>query len=118
MPLTAPGAVLIELMRRFGSGAGCLHAPERIVRTFISFPAGVARMPLLPFIVFSTAGALLWSILLVFVGEKLGENWTQIRHALQPLDTLILVAVVGAVVLFIWWRLGKPGWKRGKGVQS
>ena len=89
-----------------------------IVRTFISFPAGVARMPLVPFIVFSTAGAFLWSILLVFVGEKLGDNWTQIRHALQPLDTLILVAVVGAAVLFVWWRLGTPGWKRGRGATT
>ena len=57
-----------------------------IVRTFISFPAGVARMPIVPFIVYSTAGAFVWSCLLVYAGTVLGANWAQIRHALQPFD--------------------------------
>jgi membrane protein DedA with SNARE-associated domain len=80
-----------------------------IVRTFISFPAGVARMPVGRFIVYSTAGALLWSIILVYAGTVLGANWVDIRHALQPFDLLIAVLVVAAAVLFVWWRLGKPG---------
>lgn len=80
-----------------------------IVRTFISFPAGVARMPLGRFVVYSTAGAFLWSCLLVYAGTVLGANWKQIRTALQPFDLLIAVAVVAAVALFIWWRLGAPG---------
>ena len=80
-----------------------------VVRTFISFPAGVARMPLGRFIVYSAAGAFLWSAGLVYVGTVLGANWVDIRHALQPFDTLILVVVVLAVAAFIWWRLGMPG---------
>jgi membrane protein DedA with SNARE-associated domain len=80
-----------------------------IVRTFISFPAGVARMPLGRFIVYSTAGALLWSIVLVYAGTVLGANWVEIRHALQPFDLAIAVLVVAAVLGFIWWRLGMPG---------
>ena len=80
-----------------------------IVRTFISFPAGVVRMPLRTFIVYSTAGAFLWSILLVYAGTVLGANWEAIRHALQPFDLLIAFAVGLAVILFIWWRLGTPG---------
>jgi membrane protein DedA with SNARE-associated domain len=80
-----------------------------IVRTFISFPAGVARMRLTTFIVYSTAGAFLWSILLVYAGTVLGANWVQIREALQPFDLAIAVAVVALVVGFIWWRLGMPG---------
>src|SRR6478609_6258017 len=80
-----------------------------IVRTFISFPAGVARMPLGRFIAFSTAGAFLWSMLLVYAGTVLGENWVQIREALQPFDLLIAVGVVVAVLLFVWWRIGTPG---------
>jgi membrane protein DedA with SNARE-associated domain len=80
-----------------------------IVRTFISFPAGVARMRISTFIIFSTAGAFLWSCLLVYAGTVLGANWEQIRHALQPFDLLIAVLGVGAVLLFIWWRMGTPG---------
>jgi membrane protein DedA with SNARE-associated domain len=84
-----------------------------IVRTFISFPAGVARMPLRTFIVYSTAGAFLWSMLLVYAGVVLGENWVEIRHALQPFDLAIAAAVIAGVLLFIWWRLGMPG-RRGR----
>ena len=80
-----------------------------VVRTFISFPAGVARMPLGTFIAYSTAGAIPWSIALVFAGTQLGAHWLDIRHALQPFDLLIAVAVVALVVLFVWWRLGMPG---------
>ncbi len=79
-----------------------------VVRTFISFPAGVARMPLRTFIVFSTLGALPWSMLLVYAGVVLGDNWVDIRHALQPFDLAIAALVVAGVVAFIWWRLGMP----------
>jgi membrane protein DedA with SNARE-associated domain len=80
-----------------------------IVRTFISFPAGVARMRISTFIIYSTAGAFIWSCLLVYAGVILGDNWTEIRHALQPFDLAIAFAVAAAVLLFIWWRLGMPG---------
>jgi membrane protein DedA with SNARE-associated domain len=79
-----------------------------VVRTFISFPAGVARMPLRQFAIYSTAGALVWSTLLVWVGEGLGAQWTVLRERLQPFDTLILVLAVLVVVIFIWWWLGAP----------
>jgi len=97
---------------KYGSATAFFSRLLPIVRTFISFPAGVARMPLGRFIAYSTAGAFLWSILLVFAGTVLGKNWVDIRHALQPFDLLIAVGVVAAIVLFIWWRLGRPGWRR------
>jgi membrane protein DedA with SNARE-associated domain len=89
-----------------------------IVRTFISFPAGVARMHLGTFVVYSTAGAFLWSILLVWAGTVLGANWEDIRRMLQPFDLAIAVAVVALVVGFIWWRLGMPGRPGRRGAKS
>ena len=83
-----------------------------VVRTFISFPAGVTRMPLVPFLAYSLLGAVLWSTVLVFAGLQLGVHWEDIRHALQPFDLLLAVLAVLAVVLFVWWRLGRPGWRR------
>jgi membrane protein DedA with SNARE-associated domain len=66
-------------------------------------------MPLGKFIVYSTAGAFLWSILLVYSGTVLGAHWTDIRHMLQPFDLAIAIGVVGLVLGFVWWRLGTPG---------
>ncbi|MDA8201330.1 MAG: DedA family protein [Chloroflexi bacterium] len=77
-----------------------------IVRTFISFPAGVTRMPLGRFILYSTLGAVPWTILLLYVGTVLGANWVDVRHALAPFDTTIAILCVAAVALFIAWRLG------------
>ena len=103
----------IELADRFfekyGPATAFFSRLLPVVRTFISFPAGVARMPLGKFIFYSTAGAFLWSTLLVFAGQQLGENWVQIRHALQPFDLAIAIGVVALVLVFIWWRLGMPG---------
>ena len=80
-----------------------------IVRTFISFPAGVTRMPIGKFIVFSTLGALPWSIALVYAGMQLGANWQQIREAARPFDTAILIGVIVLFLGLLWWRLGMPG---------
>jgi membrane protein DedA with SNARE-associated domain len=106
----------IELAERFferyGAATAFFSRLLPIVRTFISFPAGVARMPLGKFIVYSTAGALPWSMLLVFAGQQLGSRWVDIRHALQPFDLLIAALVVAGVVFFVWWRLGTPGRRR------
>src|SRR4051794_9575558 len=91
---------------KYGSATVFLWGLLPVARTFLSFPAGVARMPLGKFVLYSTLGAFFWSILLTFAGVQLGSRWEDIRHALQPFDTLIAVVIVAAVVLFIWWRLG------------
>jgi membrane protein DedA with SNARE-associated domain len=97
---------------KYGAATAFFSRLLPIVRTFISFPAGVARMPLGRFVAYSTAGAFLWSMLLVYAGTVLGANWVDIRHALQPFDLLIAVGVVILVVAFVWWRLGMPGRRR------
>jgi membrane protein DedA with SNARE-associated domain len=100
-----------RFFQRYGAATAFLSRLLPVVRTFISFPAGVARMPLGRFIAYSTAGAFFWSTALVFAGTQLGAHWEDIRHALQPFDLLIVVVVVALVALFVWWRLGRPGWR-------
>lgn len=98
-----------HFFQRWGSVTVFVGRLLPVVRTFISFPAGVARMPLGKFILFSTLGAFPWSVLLVWAGTLLGSNWSSLRHMLQPFDTALIVLVVAAVVLFVWWRIGMPG---------
>jgi len=73
-----------------------------IVRTFISVPAGIARMPLWRFVLFSVLGAIPWVMLLVWGGVVLGDHWTDIKRSLKGLDYLVAAVILAGVGLFIW----------------
>ena len=105
-------ALAEEFFDRWGAPTAFFSRLLPIVRTFISFPAGVARMPLLKFVLSSTLGALPWSAVLTYAGVVLGDHWVDIRHALEPFDLVMAVGVVVLVVAFVWWRLGAPGRSR------
>ena len=102
----------IEIAERFfarwGAQTAFFSRLLPIVRTFISFPAGVARMPIRTFVLYSTAGAFIWSTVLVWAGVQLGQRWTEIRHALQPFDLVIAVVAVVGLAALLWLRLGRP----------
>ena len=76
-----------------------------IVRTFISVPAGIARMPLWRFVTFSVLGAIPWVMLLVGGGVVLGDHWTDIKLSLKGLDYLVVAAIALGVALFLWRHL-------------
>jgi membrane protein DedA with SNARE-associated domain len=97
---------------RWGSPTAFISRLLPGVRSIISFIAGVSHMPIGRFIVYSTLGAVPWTMALVYSGVVLGSNWTQIREALRPFDTAILIACILAVVAFVWWRLGHPGFRQ------
>ena len=107
-----------RFFQKYGPATAFFSRLMPIVRTFISFPAGVARMPLGKFILYSTLGAIPWSILLVWAGVQLGARWVDIRHTLQPYDLAIALLVILMIVGFIWWRLGTPGWRRGTAART
>ena len=90
---------------RWGSATAFFSRLLPGVRSIVSFVAGVSRMPLGRFTIYSTLGAIPWTIALVYAGTVLGSNWTLIRDDLKPFDTLILIACVAAVVAFVVWRL-------------
>jgi membrane protein DedA with SNARE-associated domain len=71
-----------------------------IVRTFISFPAGAARVPLLRFTIYTFVGSFLWSLWLAWIGAKLGEHWEAIRTYARGFDLVIALALL---VLFLVW---------------
>ena len=90
---------------RWGSPTAFISRLLPGIRTVISFVAGVSHMPIKRFAIYSTLGAIPWTIALVYAGTVLGSNWTRIRDDLKPFDTLILLACVAAVVVFVVWRL-------------
>ncbi|MEP6912021.1 MAG: DedA family protein [bacterium] len=78
------------------------------VRTFISFPAGVARMNLSRFIIYTFAGSLPWCLGLAYVGEKLGERWNKdetLKMIFHRFDFVIGIVVVLAIAWWVWRHL-------------
>ncbi len=76
-----------------------------VVRTYVSFPAGVAKMNLKKFSLYTFAGALPWSVLFAWLGVKLGANWELVRQKLHTFDLAISIAVLLLIVLYIWRHL-------------
>jgi membrane protein DedA with SNARE-associated domain len=82
-----------------------------IIRTFISLPAGVAKMPFWRFSAYTLLGSIPWVLMLAIVGEQVGHNWEDWRHKLGYLDYLVAAAIVVGVVYLIVKRRrgGGPG---------
>lgn len=76
-----------------------------VVRTFIAFPAGVARMPLWRFVVYTFVGSFLWCLGLAWIGMKLGENWNTLGVYFHRFDALIGAVIVAGVVWYVWRHL-------------
>ena len=71
-----------------------------VVRTFISFPAGVAKMNIWKFSLHTFAGSLLWSIMLTYAGVLAGKNWTVLEGYFRKFDWAVLAFLV---IVGIWW---------------
>jgi membrane protein DedA with SNARE-associated domain len=76
-----------------------------IVRTYISFPAGIAKMNIFKFIIYTFIGSFVWSTGLAYGGYLLGEHWEEISTAIRPFDPLIIALVVIAIGFYIWRHL-------------
>jgi membrane protein DedA with SNARE-associated domain len=72
-----------------------------IIRTFISLPAGVARMPLGRFTVFTLAGSIPWVLMLGIIGREVGDRWEEWRDYLHYADYVVLAAILAGVVYLL-----------------
>jgi len=71
-----------------------------IIRTFISLPAGISRMEVKKFTIYTFAGSLIWSILLAYAGFVMGQNWVLMRTWFHVAD----IVIAAAIVIFIIYR--------------
>jgi membrane protein DedA with SNARE-associated domain len=81
------------------------------IRTLISVPAGIEMMPFVPFLIWTTAGSLIWTLLLTVAGLLLGESYSNVEVWIEPVAKVIKVLLVAAVLGFGVW-LGLRTWKK------
>ncbi|MEA2126206.1 MAG: hypothetical protein QOI80_2988 [Solirubrobacteraceae bacterium] len=90
---------------RYGSATVFFTRMLPIIRTFISLPAGVARMPFWRFTALTVAGCFPWVLMLAFIGDQAGNKWTDWKDSLHYVDYAVAALIVlGAVYLFVRWR--------------
>lgn len=101
-----------RLFRRFGNlivfGSRVMPA----IRTVISLPCGMARVPILKFSVLTFFGSLIWSYFLAWLGVLLGENWETLRPIFRKFDIAIVIIAIILIGWYIYWRLKKTARKR------
>jgi membrane protein DedA with SNARE-associated domain len=95
---------------RWGNWAVFFGRMVPLVRSFISIPAGVARMNLWQFTVYTFAGSVIWATFLAWLGYKLGENWENIQSFFGPAD-FVVAGLLGAFVIWYIYKQVKQSWE-------
>ncbi len=85
------------------------------VRTLISLPAGISEMPIVAFILYSTAGTTLWILFLTGLGYFLGSNYYLVDEYLGPVSKIVLISLVAAFAFWVFRRKRKLRAARRKG---
>ena len=73
-----------------------------VVRHLISIPAGLARMPLIPFVLYTAVGATLWNGFLTYLGFRLKQNWPVIQKYTHILDYFVVAGLIGVAGYLVW----------------
>ncbi len=73
-----------------------------IVRTFISLPAGIARMNVIKFLIYTFLGSFIWCAGLAYGGYQLGNHWEQIRTVMRPFDVPVFILIIALIALYIY----------------
>lgn len=95
---------------RYGAAAVFFSRMVPVVRTFISLPAGVARMPFARFTALTLAGCVPWVLAWALVGDAVGSNWKSVRNALDYVDyAVVALVVVGIAYAIVRARRGRQG---------
>ena len=93
---------------RWGNAAAFLGRMVPVVRSLVSFGAGVGRMRMGPFILFTVLGSIPWNLFLVLAGYVLGENWVEIGEFLKRYEYLVLGVLVVIALGYVWFRFVRP----------
>lgn len=97
-----------EWFDRHGGAAVMLCRVIPIVRSLISIPAGLRKMPVVKFMLFTTLGSLAWNTILITAGYILGNNYDAVEEYVGILQYFVIAAVLIVGIWWIWARMIKP----------
>jgi membrane protein DedA with SNARE-associated domain len=97
-----------RFFQRYGEPTVLFGRMIPLVRAFVSLPAGIARMPLGRFTLFSLIGTIPWVVALAFAGHALGGDWTQVRKAFEYVDYVVVLLVIVGIVYAVVRRRARP----------
>ena len=100
----------VNWFEKYGYTAVLLGRMVPGIRTLISIPAGITKMPLIPFFIYSTIGTIGWVTLLTYAGYFLGANWKSVEEYIDVITKVVVFGVLIAIAVFIGNRL----WKRNR----
>jgi membrane protein DedA with SNARE-associated domain len=103
---------------RWGDWAVFISRLLPIVRTFISFPAGVVRMNFVRFTLYSFVGSFVWCGLLALGGYYFGVHWEELRAMMRPFDIPIAIAILVAFIYYVYHHVQKSRKKKVVDVES
>ncbi|HTA14250.1 MAG TPA: DedA family protein [Solirubrobacteraceae bacterium] len=98
-----------RFFQRYGEATVLFGRMVPLVRAFVSLPAGIARMPLGRFTVFSLIGTVPWVVALALAGHALGGDWTQVRKGFEYVDYAIVALLVAGIVYAVVRRRRSSG---------
>ena len=79
----------------------CRFVP--IVRSLISIPAGMSEMPIVKFLLYTTVGSLIWNTVLIFIGNRVGDNWESILGIFDKYSHIVLIILIVLFIAFVVW---------------
>ena len=79
-----------------------------LIRSLVSIPAGFRRMPLAPFVLYTTIGSLVWNTALIGAGYVLRDNWHDVEPVLDTFQYVVIAAILAAVAWYVWARFVAP----------
>jgi len=92
----------VQWFDKRGSWAIFISRLLPVVRTFISLPAGIAKMHFAQFLIYTFIGSFIWCTGLAYGGYLLGEHWEQIRTVMRPFDLSIGVLIIALIAFYIY----------------
>jgi membrane protein DedA with SNARE-associated domain len=90
-----------NFFKKYGNAAVFFSRMLPVVRTFISLPAGIARMNFWQFVVYTFLGSLPFCYLLAYIGKKLGDNWNTLGVYFHKFDIVIGILILAGVIWFV-----------------